>query len=93
MRMQNGCNTFWTLTNLIAWSGWRLAYPDLLTHEEQLVWKLVRENGVRNLDAFFRFTGDGLGHQGRVRYSDRLREHYPVFKAVANGSQGVYGPP
>ena len=44
-----------------------LNYPDLLTHEEQLVWKLVRENGVVWKGRYYRCTGRmDLGNKGRV---------------------------
>ena len=67
-----------------------LAYPDLLTHEEQLVWKLVRENGVVWKG---RFSGSPAEWTWDIKEGsmiwDRLREHWPVFKAVANGSQST----
>jgi hypothetical protein len=63
-------------------------YPDLLTHDEQLVWKLVRENGViwkgRNAGAPPAWTWEIK--EGSVIW-ERLREYWSVFKAVANGTQ------
>ena len=67
-----------------------ISYPDLLTHEEQLVWKLVRENGLL-------WKGRHSGAPPEWRWEikegsmiwERLREHWPVFKAVANGSQAI----
>jgi predicted transcriptional regulator len=65
-----------------------LNYPDLLTHEEQLVWKLVRENGLVWKG---RFSGTPSEWTWEIKEGsmiwDRLREHWPAFKAVANGSQ------
>ena len=65
-----------------------LNFPDLLTHEEQLVWKLVRENGVVWKGRFPGPSSDWTWEikEGSVIW-DRLREHWPVFKSVANGSQ------
>lgn len=67
-----------------------LSYPDLLTHEEQLVWKLVRENGVVWRG---RFSGTPPEWTWQVKEEsmiwDRLREHWPVFRAVASGSQAA----
>ncbi|MGD0105291.1 MAG: hypothetical protein ABSC06_14785 [Rhodopila sp.] len=67
-----------------------LSYPDLLTHEEQMVWKLVRENGLiwkgRHSGAPPEWTWDIK--EASVIW-DRLREHWPVFRAVANGTQSA----
>jgi predicted transcriptional regulator len=65
-----------------------LNYPALLTHEEQLVWKLVREHGLVWKGRFPGPSADWTWEikEGSVIW-DRLREHWPVFKAVANGSQ------
>jgi hypothetical protein len=62
-----------------------LNYPDLLTHEEQLVWKLVRENGAvwkirhdkNSLEATWDVNEDSI-------IWNRLREYWPTFRAVAN---------
>ena len=65
-----------------------LSYPELLTHEEQLVWKLVRENGVVWKG---RYSGAPKEWTWEVKEGsmiwDRLREHWLVFRAVASGSQ------
>ncbi len=58
--------------------------PALLTHDEQLIWKLVRENG--NLwkgrhDTFGEWRWE-VKEGGLVL--ERLREHWETFKKVAN---------
>jgi hypothetical protein len=64
-----------------------LHYPDLLTHQEEIVWKLIQENGV-----FWR--GNRVGTKGEWTWTttdesdvvlDRLREHWETVNAVARG--------
>lgn len=61
--------------------------PALLTHEEQLVWRLVRENGF-----FWKGNHDKRGEwvwslSEATIIKDRLRLHWPVFLDVARGVQ------
>jgi hypothetical protein len=70
----------------------RLAFhhPELLTLEEEKLWKLIRENG-------FLWRGDFLGQppqwtwdvQERSIRWERLRECWPIFTAVAQGSKPI----
>ena len=65
-----------------------LKYPELLTHDEQILWKLIRENG-------FLWRGRFESSSGRWEWSltqskfmfSRLREHWEKFLAVAVGEQ------
>lgn len=69
--------------------GVRLAlnYPDLLTFDEQLVWKLVSECGVL-------WRGSYKGPDDEWKWSvreeslirERLRAHWETFKKVASGA-------
>lgn len=65
-----------------------LNYPDLLTHEEQIVWKLVRENGLLWKGSF---KGDPATWTWQTKDDsiiwDRLRDYWPIFRAVANGTK------
>ena len=79
-------------------------YPDLLTHEEQILWQLIRKS------AFLWSKHDGTQLLDDERWLpiethfifERLREHWDKFKAVAAGeaelttlpvwSKGVGGP-
>lgn len=62
-----------------------LRYPSLLTHEEQVLWKLIRENG---------FLWRGRTNNGEWSWEtaeddlvfERLREDWEKFTAVANGT-------
>lgn len=61
-------------------------YPDLLTHEEQVLWKLIKENGL-----VWRgnYRGTDNSWQWKIQEDslifDRLREHWDTFKKVASG--------
>lgn len=65
-----------------------LRYPDLLTHEEQICWKLIKENGLLWRGAH---RGPNKRWQWDIREDgmifDRLRDHWDKFKAVAQGAQ------
>lgn len=61
-----------------------LKYPEMLTHDEQILWKLIRENG-HLWDG--NFDSPGLKFVWKVDENyfkfERLREHWENFKAVA----------
>jgi hypothetical protein len=65
-----------------------MTYPELLTYEEQMVWKLIRENGLLWKG---KYVGDPPQWTWQVQESsiilDRLRENWPILLAVANGSR------
>lgn len=64
-----------------------LRHPDLLTHDEQILWKLIRENGAVWLGHY-----GGADKEWRWEVEedslvlDRLREHWAMFNAVVDGS-------
>lgn len=65
-----------------------LRHSDLLTHEEQILWKLIRECGL---------LWKGSYSTGEFKWSidedsltwARLREHWQTFVDVASGKQGL----
>lgn len=63
-----------------------LQFPELLTHEEQILWKLVRENGYFWLGRYDKPSGDWTW---RVQLDSliypRLREHWATLNAIAKG--------
>ena len=64
-----------------------LLAPALLTHDEQLIWRLVRENGLLwrgRYDSDGKWSWD-LKEVSLIR--DRLREHWDTFKSVAAGEK------
>ena len=65
-----------------------LNYPELLNHEEQLIWKLICENGFLWKG---RYDKPGGEWQWNVVANnlliDRLRQHWDTFRDVARGKQ------
>ncbi len=64
-----------------------LRYPNLLTHDEQMLWKLIRESAF-----LWRVRGKGASeNDGQPSMStlklDQLRQHWEALKAVAAGER------
>jgi hypothetical protein len=62
-----------------------LRYPELLTHEEQILWKLIRDfgfvwRGTYNRDDEWQWTPDE-----RSVLIERIRTHWDTFKAISGG--------
>jgi hypothetical protein len=55
-----------------------LKCPELLSYEEDLIWKVIKDNG------FFWST------ERQSVYIDRIREHYDLIKQVAEGKLPSY---
>lgn len=61
-------------------------FPELLTHDEQVLWKLIRENGHLWRGSFDKSSGEYKWVVGlNSPIYDRVREHWPAFLAVAKG--------
>lgn len=77
----------WDVDDADRFARLALRHPDLLTHEEQVLWKLVRENGwlwrgrYSKVDREWTWTVD----EGSLIF-DRLRNYWPLFCSVAEGS-------
>jgi hypothetical protein len=63
-----------------------LIAPALLTHEEQLIWRLVRENGLIWKGRFLHDEWTWIVQEESL-IKERLRTHWETFKAVANGEK------
>lgn len=65
-----------------------LRYPHLLTHEEQVRWKLIRENGYLWRGNYSRHSHEWTWtpDEDSLRYSE-LRKHWSTFCDVANGDK------
>jgi hypothetical protein len=58
-----------------------LHYPHMLTHDEQVMWKLVREIGF-----FWRHQSDGSWYvDEETLNSERLRQYWATLNAVSRG--------
>jgi hypothetical protein len=64
-----------------------LRYPDLLTHEEQVRWKLIRENGLLWRGSYATGKWSWSVDEGSLIF-DRLREHWAKFCSVAESGSG-----
>lgn len=66
-----------------------LCYPEMLTHDEQVLWKLVRENGYVWKGRYSNRTGRWVWNtdEGSLIFR-RLRETWDVFRAVAERRAG-----
>jgi len=61
-------------------------YPELLTHEEQMRWKLIRECGYLWLSGPDEDGNVGWRVSERTLVFERLRETWDKFCAVASGT-------
>lgn len=81
--------SLWDVDDADRFAKLALRYPHLLTHEEQVRWKLIRENG-------YLWKGSFAGRPKEWTWSvnkdsfiyPRLREHWATFCAVAEGTIG-----
>ena len=63
-----------------------LKYPELLTHDEQIKWKLIRENGFLWRGRMNRDVWEWRVEEENL-VLERLREHWGKFCAVADGDE------
>jgi len=79
----------WDVDDADRFAKLALRYPHLLTHEEQVRWKLIRENGYlwKGSYAGRRFEWTWTVDEDSIIYP-RLREHWATFCAVADGTAG-----
>jgi hypothetical protein len=81
-------SNLWDVDDADRFAKLALNYPHLLTHEEQVRWKLIRENG-------YLWRGHYGAPQGKGTWTwevqesslcfDRLRDKWDVFSRVATG--------
>ena len=79
-------SALWDVDDADRFAKLALKYPDLLTHEEQVLWKLVRGN-----ECLWRGSYKSDAWRWKVDESSlifgRLREYWPLFNSVAKGSE------
>ncbi|MEQ9446049.1 MAG: hypothetical protein RJS98_10820 [Rhodospirillaceae bacterium] len=63
-----------------------LYYPELLSYDEQIIWKLVRTNGLLWKGKYDDGTWTWKTEPEKLIW-DRFREHWETFKAVAAGEK------
>ena len=59
-----------------------MAYPDLLTHDEQIMWKVIWEKGYMRRDG-------SSGIKKWIVDADLLRDNFHILKAVGAGRQSA----
>ncbi len=65
-----------------------LRYPDLLNHTEQILWKMVRENGWLWRGRYTKGTGEFVWELDESSLMfERLREKWDLFNQVARDEQ------
>jgi hypothetical protein len=84
----DAANRLWDVDEADRFAMLAFNYPDLLTHDEQVLWKLIVENG---------WLWRGQYNDSSCRWEwatppssliyERLREHWELFKAVACGDK------
>ena len=79
----------WDVDDADRFAKLALRYPHLMTHEEQVLWKLIRENGYLWKGSF---AGRGKEWMWTVDEDSfifqRLREHWIAFSGVAESDIG-----
>jgi hypothetical protein len=58
-----------------------IRYPEMLTHDEQVLWKLVRDNNAM----WYRDDNENWSREESLLNFERLRQHWSNFKKVAQG--------
>ena len=77
----------WDVDDADRFAKLALNYPDLLTHEEQKRWKLIRENGFLWKGSYAKNGGKWTWQVAEADLQfDQLRAHWDDFCAVARGA-------
>jgi hypothetical protein len=87
--LQEKASQLWHVDEADRVAALALTAPALMTHDEQLVWRLVRENGLLwrgHYDSNEEWCWD-VKEGGLIM--DRLRENWDTFKAVALGEKDI----
>ena len=75
----------WDVDDADRFAKLALQFPELMTHDEQVLWKLVRENGFLWRGSYDK-KGEWTWQIGEQSFCfDRLRLNFDTFKAVAEG--------
>ena len=79
-------NSLWDVDDSDRFAKLAIRYPEMLTHEEQTLWKFIRENGSLWKGRYDKTSSEWTW---RIEESslviERLREHWELFNQVAKG--------
>ncbi len=81
--VSDDAESLWDVDDADRFAKLALRYPDLLTHEEQKRWKLIRENGYLWRGRYGSDDKWGWTVKEQSLMLDRLREYWDRFCAVA----------
>jgi hypothetical protein len=82
-------NSLWDVEEADRFIKLATRYPDLLTHEEQLLWKLLKENGYCWRGAYDRHGDWTWNTLEKDVVIERVREHWETFRAAASGDSAA----
>lgn len=85
----NEAEFLWDVDDADRFAKLALRYPHLLSHEEQVRWKLIRENGYLWKGSYFTNSGEWVWtvEEGKLIFP-RLRQHWIAFCGVADSGTG-----
>ncbi|BBE09959.1 Uncharacterized protein MCB1EB_1798 [Mycoavidus cysteinexigens] len=86
--MVDSMHKLWDVDEEVRFIKLGLYFPDLMTHEEQIVWKLIRENGALWYGAYTGLNKEWIWRiEEKSLDYDLLRDHWPIFFSVARGER------
>jgi len=89
--ISNLARALWDVDEADRFAKLALRFPELLTHEEQILWKLICENGYLWQGTFVNKSAKNEAvwtwnaEDKNSIIFERLREHWNTFRAVARG--------
>lgn len=76
--------TLWDVDEADRFAKLAVRYPEMLTHDEQVLWKLIRENGYLWRGHYHKVTGEWTWKIEEDSFIfERLRDSWDKFNAVA----------
>ena len=84
--VQDESDKLWDVDEPDRFAKLALNYPELLTHDEQIKWKLIRENGYLWRGRTIRGVWEWSVDKDNL-VLERLREYWEKFCAVADGNE------
>lgn len=85
----NEAEYLWDVDDADRFAKLALRYPHLLSHEEQVRWKLIRENGYLWSGSYSRNNGEWVwAVEEETLIFPRLRQHWIAFCGVADSGTG-----
>ncbi len=76
----------WDVTEAEQFARLAIYYPELLTHEQQLIWKEVQKSRLLS-QAKDPLSGEWDRHNLENLVFPEIREHWEDFQAIANGEE------